>query len=151
MDGVSDDGKSFKSGPKVMTADGISDDGKSFRSGAKVEAKSEEMSVPSEPAETPPEKELLLCLRPIRDGEAKKIEGKLGFGGVCKKKLHPTSPTRSESTKPPKKRRQDDSPSEEPSPKKAPPVPEEGLAVNVKDNYTEVVESLIVMNQQASV
>mmetsp|Transcript_797 Transcript_797/g.1768 ORF Transcript_797/g.1768 Transcript_797/m.1768 type:complete len:727 (+) Transcript_797:249-2429(+) len=132
---------------EAMAVDGVSDDGKSsFKSGAKVGTKSEEMSAPSEP-DAPPEKELLLCLRPIRDFEAKKIEGK-GFGSICKKKSPSASPTRSESTKPPKKRKQEDSPSEEEPPsKKAAPASDEGD----KETDTEVVESLMAMNQQADV
>ena len=120
-----------------ISLDGGSDDGRSRKSGTKVGTKSEDESTPSEP-EVPPEKELLLCLRPIRDGEVK-MKGKLGFGGICKKKSPPTSPTRSESSKPPKKRRQGDSPSEEPPSKKA------------ATSDAQVADSLMAVEKQANV
>lgn len=109
--------------PKDFVGFEESDDGKSRKSSSKVGAKSEEGSTPSEP-ESPPEKELLLCLRPIRDGE-----DKVGYGIRKKKKSTPpssqqlesSSPERSESAKPPKKRRLDPSLAEEPPSKKAAP------------------------------
>lgn len=105
-------------------------------------AKSEEGSAPSE-SEIPPEKELLLCLRPIRDGD-KKMAEKMRFGGLGKK-LAPGSPARSDgtNTKPPKKRRPDaEELEEEPAAKKASTTPQEGKA-----DTEEVAESLMAMNK----
>ena len=126
--------------------EGGSDDGKSRKSGAKAGTKSEEGSAQSEP-DVPPEKELLLCLRPIRDGEAQ-IEGKLGLGLLKKKKKSPpkevggSSPSRPESTKPPKKRRPDGPPEDEPSTKKAATPSQEG--------DTDAADSLMAINKQAN-
>lgn len=125
-------------------SEGGSEDGKSRKSGNKVGTKSEEGSAPSEP-EIPPEKELLLCLRPIRDGDDK-MDEKLRFGGLRKKKLAPGSPARSDTTntKPPKKRRPDaEDLEEEPPTKKASATPQEGKV------DTEVAESLMAMNKQS--
>lgn len=121
-----------------------SEDGKSRKSSNRVGTKSEEGSTPSE-SEVPTEKELLLCLRPIRDGEAN-VDEKLRFGCRKKKSLpkqSPTSPSRSESTKPPKKRRPDAASLEdEPAAKKA--------AAETRPVYNDVVESLMAMNKQSS-
>ena len=123
-------------------SEGGSEDGKSRKSGNKVGAKSEEGSAPSEP-EIPPEKELLLCLRPIRDGDDK-VDEKMRFRSLSKKKIAPGSPNRSEttSTKPPKKRRPDaEELDEEPAAKKASTTPQEGKV------DTTLAESLIAMNK----
>ena len=124
-------------------SEGGSEDGKSRKSGNKVGAKSEEGSAPSEP-EIPPQKELLLCLRPIRDGD-KKMGEKMRFGGLRKKKMAPGSPTRSDgsNTKPPKKRRPDaEELEEEPATKKASTTPQEG-----KVGTEEVAESIMATNK----
>lgn len=132
--------------PRDLTGtEGGSDDGKSRKSGAKIGAKSEEGSTPSEP-EVPTEKELLLCLRPIRDGETG-VDEKLRFGVRKKKSLKlATSPSRSDSTKPPKKRRPGSSDPLEGEPAAKKTAPEKKGKV---DN--EVVESLMAMNKQSLV
>lgn len=130
--------------PRELTSAelGESDDGR--KSASKVGAKSEEGSTPSEP-DLPPEKELLLCLRPIRE-----VDKKLRYG--CRKKKSASkksspSPNRSDSTKPPKKRRPETETLDEEAPTKKPaPEPEE----QAEPDCDEVAESLMAMNKQSS-
>jgi hypothetical protein len=119
--------------PAKENAEFSSDDGKSGKSGGiSKNAKSEEESSPSEPEVLA--KELLLCLRPIRDGKTK-VDGKLMFG-VSRE----TSPSTAESpkSKPPKKRRPGGL-SEEPPSKKA----------HKAEVDNDVVESLMSMKKEA--
>lgn len=128
--------------------EGGSDDGKSSR---KL-GKSEEGSAPSE-FDMQSEKELLLCLRPIRNGEAK-VDGALGFSFPKKKKKsppkHADAPLVESSAKPPKKRRPDDSPLPEPAAKKAATASKE-TAESDGDDAEAAVDSLVDMNQPESV
>lgn len=124
-----------------LAIDGVSDDGKSRKSVSKIGTKSEEESAPSE-TEAPPEKELLLCLRPIRDGKVK-MEGELGLDGISKKKSPAASTSRSQSSKPPRKRCQADAPLEDERPAKKAATE----AAPRPDN--EVAESLMATNKQA--
>jgi hypothetical protein len=125
--------------PAKENAEFSSDDGKSGKSGGiSKNAKSEEESSPSEPEVLA--KELLLCLRPIRDGKKirdgkTKVDGKLMFG-VSRE----TSPSSAESpkSKPPKKRRPGRL-SEEPPSKKA----------HKTEVDNDVVESLMSMKKEA--
>lgn len=90
------------------TTEVTSDDGKSNQKlPLKAGLKSEEGSSPSED-DMQLEKELLLCLRPIRDGGSK-VEGEIGFGLHKKKKTVRVDTARETgSTKPPKKRSPED-------------------------------------------